>query len=621
VPFGISHGRAGDAVKRKRSSSSALGPDDLIGRAGDPPTGASARRVSAAAAILVPDISDLPADRTPLGELLVADDLIDAAALRAALSGAKGRRLGEVLVEGGLVDDSTLTRALGRQLRLPVVDLRAITVDEAATALITGNEAHTLDVLPYAIDDDSVEVVIADPLDPRVAALLRELPAQQVHISMAPTSHIRHAVNQTYSALNAMATDIDAFRADEVLAELNTAAGFADVDSNAPIVQVVSKLVTQALRDRVSDVHIEPNDHDVRVRFRIDGSLKRVMTLPAEMGPALVSRIKIMADMNIVERRRPQDGQFAMSIDGREVDIRVSTTCTIWGEKTVLRLLDRTRSLYTMADLGMPADVGAAYSRIVRSPFGMVIVSGPTGSGKTTTLYATLSDINREDINVMTIEDPVEYVFPLVNQIQISEQAGLTFATGLKSVLRQDPDVILVGEVRDVETARIAVQSALTGHLVLSSVHAIDSIAALYRLLDMGIEAFLVTSAVVGVVAQRLVRRICNDCAAPYDPTLEELAIFRKLGGGDKDVWIRGRGCALCADTGYYDRVGVYEVLRITDEVRQKMVDGRSPRDTREVAIEQGLRTLNAEAVRLVTADVTTIDEVVRNVFQAEDFE
>jgi type IV pilus assembly protein PilB len=343
-----------------------------------------------------------------------------------------------------------------------------------------------------------------------------------------------------------------------------------------------------------------------------------VVELPAEMGPALISRLKIMAGMNIVERRRPQDGQFEMEIDGRSLDVRVSTTSTIWGEKTVLRLLDRMRSLYRLSDLGMAPHLGELYSRMVNSPFGMVIVGGPTGSGKTTTLYATLSEINRPDINVMTIEDPVEYVFNKVNQIQISEQAGMTFATGLKSILRQDPDVILVGEVRDVETARIAVQSALTGHRVFSSIHAIDAVSSLYRLLDMGIEPFLVTSAIIGVVAQRLVRRICKSCATSYEPTLAELALFRKLGGEDKDVWVRGIGCELCAGTGYFDRVGVYEVLPITDELRQCVVEGRTPRAARDIAEAQGLQTLQNEAIRMVENGVTTLEEVVKNVFASE---
>ncbi len=339
------------------------------------------------------------------------------------------------------------------------------------------------------------------------------------------------------------------------------------------------------------------------------------------MGQALVSRIKIMADMNIVERRRPQDGQFEMNIDGRDLDVRVSTTSTIWGEKTVLRLLDRTRSLYRLADLGMPPDSGALYSRLVNSPYGMIIVGGPTGSGKTTTLYATLSEINRPDINVMTIEDPVEYIFPKVNQIQINEQAGMTFATGLKSILRQDPDVILVGEVRDVETARIAVQSALTGHRVFSSVHAIDAVSSLYRLLDMGIEPFLITSAIVGVVAQRLVRRICTSCAIAVRAVAAGAdAVPEARRPREATSWLHGKGCQFCAGTGYFERVGVYEVLAITDELRQCVVDGQPPRVARELAVAAGTAHAPDEAIRLVEHDVTTMEEVVKHVVVGEEF-
>ncbi len=288
------------------------------------------------------------------------------------------------------------------------------------------------------------------------------------------------------------------------------------MDDDAPVVQVVGRILTQAMRDRASDVHIEPSELGIRVRYRIDGALKEVLTLPSSMGVGLISRIKIMAGMNIVERRRPQDGQLRTEIDGKEVDVRVATVATIWGEKCVMRLLDRTRSVLRLSELGMPKEAADTYSAFVRAPFGMVLCAGPTGSGKTTTLYATLTEIADGARNVMTIEDPVEYVFPSINQIQTNEQAGLTFATGLRSILRQDPDVILVGEIRDVETARIAVQSALTGHFVLSSLHATDSVSALHRFLDMGIESFLVASSVIGIVGQRLVRRICPSCKVAY---------------------------------------------------------------------------------------------------------
>ena len=320
--------------------------------------------------------------------------------------------------------------------------------------------------------------------------------------------------------------------------------------------------------------------------------------------------------MNIVERRRPQDGQFETVVDDRVLDVRVSTTATVRGEKAVLRVLDKSRTLYTMAELGMPLDVAPVYSRLVHNPFGMVICAGPTGSGKTTTLYATVNDINGIDRNIMTIEDPVEYVFPGVNQIQINEMAEISFAGGLKSILRQDPDVILVGEVRDAETARIAVQSALTGHLVLSSLHATDSASALHRLLDMGIESFLIAAAITGVVGQRLVRRVCRSCQLPYALSPEEMTVFAAGGGAAAGAqFMKGTGCNFCSHTGYQDRIGVYEVLVITESMRTLVLDRASHREMRDHAIADGMRTMQQAAFDLVAAGVTTVDEVLRSVY------
>jgi type IV pilus assembly protein PilB len=581
---------------------------------------ATAERVAAPSAILVPDVAR--AERqTRLGDIVVEAGLASRGVVEdIARSRATGDRLGAALVEQGVLEESDVTRALSEQLHIPIVDLRDAQPDPEATALVDAADAHRLELLPLMLNDGAITVALADPLDDATLNMLRSLPVSEVRLALANPALIRSRVTQSYDTLSAVAGDIEAFRASDVFVDL-TEAQEEVVDPNAPIVQVVNKVVRQALRARASDVHIEPAEDCVRVRFRIDGALKDILELPTEMGPALVSRVKIMAEMNIVEKRRPQDGQFEMKIDDRNVDVRVSTTSTIWGEKVVLRLLDRTRTLYTLSDLGMPPSAAAKYENIVNAPFGMVIVGGPTGSGKTTTLYATLSDINRPDINVMTIEDPVEYVFPRINQIQIADQAGMSFATGLKSILRQDPDVILVGEVRDVETARIAVQSALTGHRVFSSVHAIDAIATLYRLLDMGIEPFLITSAMTGVVAQRLVRRICGTCAAPYEPTQSELTMYEKLGGADKQSWVRGAGCHVCSGTGYFERVGVYEVLQITDELRQCVVDGNPPRVARDLAVSQGMSTLQREAVRLVQHDVTTMEEVVKHVLVSEGIE
>ena len=388
------------------------------------------------------------------------------------------------------------------------------------------------------------------------------------------------------------------------------------MDDQAPIVQLVTRIVSQAMRDRTSDIHVEPLDTHLRIRFRIDGHLVEAFSLPIGVHAALTSRLKIMSGMNIVEKRRPQDGQFSMTIDGKDVDVRVGSVATVWGEKIVMRILDKSRSSIGLNQLGFPRETYLHYSKLIHAPFGMVICAGPTGAGKTTTLYASLLEINSAGKNVTTVEDPVEYVFPGINQIQTNEQAGLTFATGLKAILRQDPDVILVGEIRDADTARIAIQSALTGHFVLSSLHGTDSVAALHRFLDMGIEAFLIASSVVGVIGQRLLRRICDSCKEPYTPGADELAVFRQhSGGSEKQVFYRGGGCNYCAGTGYRDRIGVYELLRITPELRRLIVGWATTEELRRLAVAQGMRTMLREAMALVENDVTTVPEVVKTLF------
>jgi type IV pilus assembly protein PilB len=370
------------------------------------------------------------------------------------------------------------------------------------------------------------------------------------------------------------------------------------------------------VRDRASDVHIEPMADTVRVRVRTDGALHQITTLPGQMGPSLVSRIKVMSDMNIVERRRPQDGQMAVTVAGRDLDVRVSTTPTAFGEKCVLRVLDKSRAVIELPGLGMEPATYARFSDLIRSPYGMIICAGPTGSGKTTTLYAALTAIDKDEINLVTIEDPVEYVFPTINQIQVNEAAGLTFASCLRSVLRQDPDAILVGEIRDVETARIATQAALTGHFVMSSLHATDATSALHRFMDMGIEPFLVASSLLGIVGQRLIRRVCEHCAEPYTPSAEELSFYER-GGGEpgRDVFTHGAGCNFCGHTGYFDRVGIYEVLAVTDEMKELIVTNAPHAQLRALAIDQGMTTIRDQAIRLATAGKTTIAEVIRTVY------
>ena len=552
-----------------------------------------------------------------LGDILISSNRITTDQLDQALRSQKstGEKLGQILVNNGFVDERDLTEALSGLLGLPVLNLHREDVEAVTLPLIDEDFARANVVVPVKLTGDELLVAAAEPSD-ELRQRLETLTKKRVRIQIASLTDVKWAIDSNYRAISGVNELVEVFKVVEESRRRSSDADVPDiVADDAPVVQVVDRILTQAMRDRASDVHIEPSDDVVRVRFRIDGALNQILELPASMGPGLVSRIKIMAEMNIVERRRPQDGQLTVMIDGKEVDVRVSTVATIMGEKCVLRILDKTRSVLRLADLGMPADTHTTYSRLVRAPFGMVLCAGPTGSGKTTTLYATVSEVGNARMNVMTIEDPVEYVFPSINQIQTNETAGLTFATGLKSILRQDPDVILVGEVRDVETTRVAVQSALTGHFVISSMHATDSVSALHRLLDMGIESFLVASSILAVVGQRLLRRICSSCKTTYSPTDEELIFFEESGGVPKVTYYHGAGCNFCSHTGYQDRIGIYELLVMTPEIRRLVVGWATQEELRALAVKQGMRTLRQEAINLVDQDITTIAEVIRSVY------
>lgn len=552
-----------------------------------------------------------------LGDLLIQGDLITETQLEQALAKQleSGGKLGEVLVGMGFLDARALADALAKVLGLEVLNLRRENVEPEALALVPESVARAQLAIPVRIEGNFLQIAVAEPSE-EVRVLLAQTTKRDVQLMLAPMSDVIWAIDSNYRAIGSVGKLVEAFEAVEgsrkrVLDNTETEI----VGDDAPVVQVVDRILTQAMRDRASDVHIEASEECVRVRFRIDGALKEILQLPVSIGPGLVSRIKIMANMNIVERRRPQDGQLTITIDGKEVDVRVATVATIMGENCVMRILDKTRSLFRLNDLGMPGDTHAAYSKLVRSPFGMVLCAGPTGSGKTTTLYATLSEVSNPTLNVMTIEDPVEYIFPSINQIQTNEQAGLNFATGLKSILRQDPDVILVGEIRDVETTRVAVQSALTGHFVISSMHATDSVSALHRFLDMGIESFLVASSVLAVVGQRLLRRICPSCKTPYTLTDEERIFYEESGGPHKDVFYQGTGCNFCSDTGYKDRIGIYELLIMTPEIKRLIVGWATQEELRTLAVKQGMRTLSQEAISLVAQDITSVAEVIRSVY------
>ncbi|TNC29765.1 pilus assembly protein PilB [Amycolatopsis alkalitolerans] len=565
-----------------------------------------------------PQTKPVPGRRGRLGELLVEAKLATPEQVRAAVDEAQrspGKRLGERLIELGVLDERDLAWVLARQYGLDVVDLRAVRPDAEATKLLSYNQASELTAIPLSVRDGTVVVAVADPAAD-VLARLQEAIGRPLALAVAPPSDIAFVIGAAYRALSGIRSRVKAFEARDMARKGAAATDAVTASEDAPVVQVVHLIITQALRDRASDVHIEPQSERIRVRYRIDGALHDVLDLPGSMGPSIVSRIKVLAAMNIVERRRPQDGQISLTIEGRAVDIRVASTAVVGGEKVVLRLLDKSRPLFHLRELGMPENTVTRYTGLLRSPYGMVICAGPTGSGKTTTLYSSLNEINSPDRNIMTIEDPVEYTFPAINQIQINEQAGITFANGLRSILRQDPDVILVGEVRDVETARIAVQSALTGHFVLSSLHAADAASALHRLLDMGIETFLVASAITAVLAQRLVRRVCTYCRETYQPTSDELSFLAAIEGKvPADGFVRGAGCNFCSQTGYLDRIGVYELLPVGDAVRELIVERATYTEIRKIARYHGMRSLQDEAARLVETGVTSLAEAMRSIY------
>jgi len=560
---------------------------------------------------------DATAECQRVGQVLVESGQVTPEVFAATLAQANGDLLAfaDGLLARHGVGRTELALAISQATGVPAVETKGIEIPAELREALDEQVVRRHCAVAVAEEGGTLVLLCADPTPAR-REQLESAAGRPVKLFVSDPMTVRTFIDTVYRADADIDRLVKSLDLTDDQAKIAAIAGEVSLDDQAPVIQLVNRVVSQAMRDRASDIHIEPMDEDLRVRFRIDGHLVEAFTLPMGVHPALISRLKIMSGMNIVEKRRPQDGQFSTNIDGKDVDVRVASVATVFGEKIVMRILDKGRSMIGLAELGFPRETYLHYSRMIHSPFGMVICAGPTGAGKTTTLYASLLEVNSAGKNITTVEDPVEYVFPGINQIQTNDQAGLTFATGLKAILRQDPDVILVGEIRDVDTARIAVQSALTGHLVLSSLHGTDSVAALHRFLDMGIEAFLIASSVVGVIGQRLLRRICDSCKEPYTPGAEELAVFRQhSGGSEKTAFYHGVGCNYCAGTGFRDRIGVYELLRITPELRRLIVGWATTEELRRLAVAQGMRTMLREAMALVEGDITTIPEVVKTLF------
>jgi type IV pilus assembly protein PilB len=547
--------------------------------------------------------------RKKLGDLLVEAGMITQAQLDKALTVQKktGERLGKTLVNLGYITEHGIIEVLEFQLGVPHVELTATSVSSDVAAVIPASLAERYQVLPLKKEGKKLTLAMVDPTNFYAIDDVRMVTGCEIYPVIAAEREIVQAINETYGVRELVEKAASRIRFDDPLAsDIQTA-------DDAPAVSIVNSLISQAVKDRASDIHIEPQDKNLRVRFRIDGVLREVVTFPRHTHASLISRVKIMSEMDIAEKRLPQDGRIKVNEAGRDIDIRVSTLPTILGEKAVLRILDKQTVILDINSLGFSADNLSKYRNLYRQPHGMILVSGPTGSGKTTTLYSTLAAVNVAGKNIITVEDPVEYRLDGVNQVQVNPRAGLSFASGLRSILRQDPNIIMVGEVRDTETADIAVRAALTGHLVLSTAHTNDAPGAITRLIDMEIEPFLAASSVLGVVAQRLVRVICPECKQKYTPPADSPERhFLGLGPEDAVTLYRGIGCMRCGHSGYRGRVAIHEVMPVTAEMHELIIRRASTGELAALARSQGMTTMREDGSAKAMAGLTTVEEVMR---------
>jgi len=525
--------------------------------------------------------------------------------------GQTGGRLRDVLLNGGLLSPEDLGAVLSIHLNVPFIDLKRHVIQPAALAMVpeTLDREHTL--IPVDVVGDALVVAMADPEDVQTIEDLRAQVKMRVEVTLALPSDIKRAIGLSYRAR----TQPEEQAGRVGLLDGADAGIVSEVIARMPIAQSLDMILTQAIRDRASDIHLEPQKDGLRVRYRIDGVLHDVPSLPVHVHVPVVSRVKILADMNIAEQRRPRDGQFSFAVGDREVDVRTSTMETTYGERVTLRLLDRSLALFALPELGLLPDPLERLREMLKSAYGMVLVGGPTGSGKTTTLYASLTELDSNQRNIMTVEDPVEYHFKDISQAQVNPKAGLTFATGLRAILRHDPDVILVGEVRDRDTAMTAAQAALTGHLVLSSIHANDAVGVLFRLMDLGVEPYLVGSTLVGVVAQRMVRRLCTHCRAVLEPSGQEYVACEEEMGEAVPVLYGPSECNLCVYTGYRGRTALFEVLVMTPGIRNTLLSGGSAAAVRAQALSEGMVTMRRDGMKKAREGITSVSEVLRSVF------
>jgi type IV pilus assembly protein PilB len=550
-----------------------------------------------------------------LGTILIERGLVSEGDVEAAVAeqARTSRSLGQVLVARGLITEADVIAALAEQAGLEYVDLTDSQIDPSAASTIAESLARRYQSLPIAWEGSVLVVATADPSNVLAVDDIRSVTGADIRLVVSTRDSIESAINNAYR-LDAEVQDVATQAGHEFGDDDEDLASLREVTEDAPIVKLANLVIRQAVQDRASDIHIEPTEHDVRIRYRIDGVLHEVMRPSRRVQSGLISRLKIMADLNIAEKRIPQDGRVSAVIAGKQVDLRVATLPTVYGEKIVMRVLDKGTSLLDLADLGFLPNTLARYETVFHKPYGTILVTGPTGSGKSTTLYATLNQLNDPAKNIITVEDPVEYRLAGINQVQINNKAGLTFAAALRTILRSDPDIVLVGEIRDRETASIAMEAALTGHLVLSTLHTNDSTSTPTRLIEMGLEPYLVSSSIDCVVAQRLIRRLCERCKIATFPTstdLDALGIDPDLDEPPEELY-QALGCQACSKTGYNGRFALHEVLLVSEELKAMIAERAHPEDLKKVAVAQGMYTLRRSGLAHVRMGNTSVEELLR---------
>lgn len=566
-----------------------------------------------------------------VGDIFVSSGLITEEQLNEALEKQRqlgmGQKIGDVLVNMGLITEQDKARCLGKQWGVPYVELTEYPIQEDAVRCISQDLARRYKVIPISKSNGKLTLAMKNPLDVFAIDEVRLITGSDVEPVISTEEDITWAISEHYAGVStspeAVSEIIDdcqtsdvAITEDEIIDDDISVEELRELSEEAPVVRLANLIITRGIQDRCSDIHLEPGKAALKVRYRIDGIMHDGLVVPRKVQASLISRIKIMADMDIAEKRAPQDGRISATVDGKPYDFRVSTLPSIYGEKIVMRVLDKNSIMIGLNKLGFLPQTLEIFESLISRTYGIILVTGPTGSGKSTTLYSVLSKLNSGEKNILTIEDPVEYELPGITQTQVNVKAGLTFAAGLRTMLRQDPDIIMVGEIRDQETAMIAIEAALTGHLVLATLHTNDAPGAVTRLVDMGIEPFLIASSVIGVLAQRLLRLICPKCKEAYTPPRDAVKrLGMNIEEGSEVTFYRGRGCEQCKGTGYKGRLGVFELMPVTDKVRDLILAKASSYSIKEAAIEAGMKTLREDALEKILLGLTTLEESLRVIY------